>query len=181
MQETFLLATAHISDRTCLKFKTRSVQEPEKDYIFVSRLTSSSCFSYVGRTGGRQLLSLPSPCHTLGTFVHELLHAAGFHHEQSRTDRDSFIEIIWGNVKAGKESNFKKYDEATVTSFDVPYDYNSVLHYSSWAFSRGTGLRTILTLDETALGRIGQRKGMSELDSEKVNRMYSCNEHLNGH
>jgi hypothetical protein len=45
----------------------------------------------------------------------------------------------------GKEHNFRKYNEATVTNFGVPYDYGSIMHYSAHAFSRN-GKPTITPL-----------------------------------
>jgi hypothetical protein len=35
----------------------------------------------------------------------------------------------------GREHNFRKYNEGTVTSFGVEYDYGSIMHYSAHAFS----------------------------------------------
>lgn len=56
--------------------------------------------------------------------------------QQSASNRDDFIKIHWENIRSGRNHNFKKYDESTVTNFDVAYDYDSVMHYSSKAFSK---------------------------------------------
>ena len=49
-------------------------------------------------------------CLMSGIVMHELMHAAGFWHEQSRADRDDYITINWANIQAGMEFNFLKYD-----------------------------------------------------------------------
>ena len=66
------------------------------------------CWSYMGRKGGKQTLSLKPPddkkCHCLcdvGRTLHEMMHALGFYHEHSRTDRDNYIKIVEENVKKG--------------------------------------------------------------------------------
>lgn len=122
-----------------------------------------------------QQLNVNSPrCVRKGIVMHEMLHAAGFWHQQSAADRDEFVEILWENISEGHESNFNKYNESTVTDFEVSYDYLSLMHYSRKAFSKN-GNDTIVAKKNTS--KIGQREGFTEKDLLKLNRMYNATCH----
>lgn len=60
------------------------------------------------------------------TILHELMHAIGMHHEQSRDDRDRYIKIFYDNIVGGTgNKNMNIYP-----TFDrYPYDAESVLQY----------------------------------------------------
>ena len=60
-------------------------------------------------TGGQQTVSIGSGCEGMSTVVHEIMHAIGIYHEQSRTDRDDYITIETQNIDAGTFFNVKKY------------------------------------------------------------------------
>lgn len=63
----------------------------------------SGCYSYVGRVGGSQTINYPQWClDQYGSVQHEMLHALGFYHEQSRFDRDDYVTIMWDNIQAGR-------------------------------------------------------------------------------
>lgn len=63
-----------------------------------------SCFSSVGnRKVGKQRLSIGTNCDRIATIEHEFLHALGFWHEQSRADRDDYVEIMWDRISEGTE------------------------------------------------------------------------------
>ena len=64
----------------------------------------------------------------MGTIAHEIAHAAGFYHEHSRPDRDSYITVHLENVKEGYERDFDKLGTRSVKDIE-PYDYSSVMHY----------------------------------------------------
>ena len=153
---------------TCIRFVTRTDQT---DYISIVK--QSGCWSWVGRTGKSQELSLGTGCLQKGIIQHELIHALGFWHEQSRSDRDAFVRINFGNILEGQEGNFGRWD---TNNLNVPYDYTSVMHYAPKDFSKNSG-DTIVPLDASA--QIGQRDGMSENDILKINKLYVCSKYTN--
>ncbi|XP_048482543.1 protein SpAN [Plutella xylostella] len=127
--------------------------------------------------GGRQEVTLQTPgCVSLkGTVLHELLHALGFMHEQSRPERDHFVTVHYRNIRIGAENNFKKADAKSTDDFGVGYDYNSVMHYSDKAFSKNGQI----TIEPKVGGvKVGQRDGFSRGDVRKLNNMYNCSKDL---
>ncbi|KAF2985190.1 hypothetical protein EK904_007504 [Melospiza melodia maxima] len=159
--------------KTCIDFKP---WEGEKNYISVFK--GSGCWSSVGNLQmGLQQLSIGANCDRIGTVQHEFLHALGFWHEQSRSDRDDYVTIVWDRIQSGKEHNFNKYDDNRSDFLNVPYDYNSVMHYSKTAFKNGTD-PTIITNIPDFTDVIGQRMDFSEYDLKKLNRLYNCTSSL---
>ncbi|KAK2511897.1 hypothetical protein Q9233_016639 [Columba guinea] len=159
--------------KTCIDFKP---WEGEENYISVFK--GSGCWSSVGnRRVGLQQLSIGANCDRIATIQHEFLHALGFWHEQSRSDRDDYVSIVWERIQSGTGHNFNKYDDKTSDSLNVPYDYNSVMHYSKNAFRNGTE-PTIITNIPDFMDVIGQRMDFSDYDLQKLNRLYNCTSSL---
>ena len=49
----------------------------QEDYIEIFKGDPGACWSYVGRIGGKQQLSLGEGCPDTGVVVHEIMHAIG--------------------------------------------------------------------------------------------------------
>ncbi|XP_018410803.1 PREDICTED: meprin A subunit beta-like [Nanorana parkeri] len=159
--------------KTCIDFKPWA---GEKNYISVFK--DNGCYSYVGnQEWGKQPLSIGSGCDIVETVQHEFLHALGFHHEQSRSDRDDYVTIVWNKIQPGKEHNFQAYDDRTVSSLNVPYDYTSVMHYSKNAFQIDNA-PTVIPKNPQYNNIIGNQMDFGESDVLKLNRLYNCSSSL---
>ena len=74
---------------------------------------------------------------------------------------------------AGYESNFQAITNRHSTTQGIPYDYDSIMHYEAYAFSRDRNQPTIEPVNQNvSLSRLGQRRGFSELDLHHVNVLY---------
>nr|QNH72425.1 toxin candidate TRINITY_DN36852_c0_g2_i2 [Pachycerianthus maua] len=171
-------ALTEYSTKTCITFAPKT----NSDDNWVRFFKGSGCWSSVGKrfwTTGLQNLSLGDGCYSKGTIIHEVKHTLGFLHEQSRPDRDNFVEVLWENIEPGMEYNFNKYSSSTIDDLGKSYDYASVMHYGRYAFSKN-GLQTIRKVNDPNYV-LGQRVGLSTIDAMEVNALYDCQGPVDGH
>jgi hypothetical protein len=153
-------AIDHWQQRTPFKFVPQST---EADFLSFQAL--DGCFSRVGRQGGMQVVSVGTGC-SVGSAIHEIGHALGAWHEQSRSDRDNFVRIVEENIDPQFASNFNKH---ILDGEDLgTYDFGSIMHYPATAFSIN-GQPTIVTKNGQS---IGQRDGLSKGDVAAMRLMY---------
>ncbi|XP_039182144.1 meprin A subunit alpha-like [Crotalus tigris] len=155
--------------KSCIDFKP---YEGEKSYLQFEKL--DGCWSYVGNLQTGQVISIGSRCEYKDIVEHEVLHALGFFHEQSRTDRDDYVKIWWNEIIDGQANNFGKYNDSFISDLNTPYDYESVMHYGPYSFSKNSSVPTITTKIPEFNNIIGQSQDMSKTDVERLNRMYHC-------
>ena len=164
----------------------------ETNYIRIRSSTGNN--SAVGMQGGEQIINIVS-WHRRFTLAHELAHALGIWHEQSRPDRNSYVDIIEECVKSDKLRNFDRHTEADVypkgdyASFgltgDEIYDFGSVMHYGQAFFldTNQPNCTSTVTIDvlppyESWQNEIGQRDKLSELDQLTMSFLYPENNWL---
>jgi len=101
--------------------------------------------------------------------VHEIGHALGFWHEQSRPDRDQYVTVHTNNIWPGTENNFEKKTNNEVDSLGSPYDYGSIMHYSSKAFAI---FGTVSISSKIPNMPFGHAPELSPLDISQTNLLY---------
>jgi hypothetical protein len=146
------------------------------DDFFIHIQDSDRNSSMIGMRSAGQVLNMIN-WGSKFIMVHELCHALGYWHEQSRPDRDIFVDIITENIESDHVFNFDM--EPNWLAQLTPYDYDSVMHYGQFAFTKCDIPTPVLC--ETIICRvpyqgwqwlIGQRGHLSERDIEDMQNEY---------
>ncbi|KAE9417732.1 hypothetical protein Angca_010301, partial [Angiostrongylus cantonensis] len=149
-RRVFKKAAETWQSETCINF-FESNTAPDKILL----IKEDGYWSNVGRVGGVQSLSLGSGCESVGTPAHEIGHALGFFHTQSRHDRDDFITLLTKNflVILRETNNIDSYEHKDMIlgrlvarftkqsqrfnyNYNLTYDYGSVMHYGTTGVSK---------------------------------------------
>ncbi|KAK6040239.1 astacin [Cooperia oncophora] len=117
---------------TCINF-TRNPFAKDRIMVF----PEDGCWSYVGKLGGEQKLSLGRGCETVSIAAHELGHALGFfpynvptrsEMRNTRNRGEWYFQVDW-------LSQFNKETTKTNDNYNMTYDYGSIMHYGGTSAS----------------------------------------------
>ena len=164
-QQNVLAGIDHWNTHTPLKVRPRAGEANYVQFAYDSS-TEVSCESWIGMQGGQQAITVTPNC-TTGLIIHEIGHAFGLLHEQSRSDRNASVTVLYQDIDKRYASNFDQYLSA---SRDYGYfDYDSIMIYGPSDFSSNF----LDTLETVPVGiPIGQRTGLSAGDIDGVSRLY---------
>ena len=94
-----------IQEKTCINFIPKEDQDSRHHIKFIK--SKNGCGTSVGYHENTkkepQVVAYSEDCLSqIAAIEHELLHVLGLFHEQSRYDRDEYVDIFWENIEKCK-------------------------------------------------------------------------------
>lgn len=134
----------------------------------IQRTSDNSSWATIGyHTNTRNVMKLSDV--SMYTVLHELGHVIGLEHEHNRMDRDDYIKVFFGNIEDEDKDQFMIDYSRLYNNTKLPYDYESIMHYSNKTCSKNgkDTLRSLLNPDEELGG-----DSLTPLDIQRVNLIY---------
>lgn len=168
-------------NRTCIRFRHRSTQYRNYGFVVFQAKKKGCYISNVGYKGNRKPVFINLQmwdCVHKQIVLHMIGHALGYWHEQTRPDRDNYVEILYENIQKGKERYFRKRSRKDADTHGLMYDYGSIMHSRKDFFSKN-GKDTIAIAEETEYSLqgspiLGEATTLSTGDAEGINLLYMC-------
>jgi hypothetical protein len=172
----------------CIQIREMDVSPANADTCesipsIIVRSDSTGCWSYIGQVSKKmgckpkdfsqlaQTMNLGMGCGFVGTVEHQLGHALGLTHENTRHDRDRYVHFKKEHLN--KAVFDQQFPIAATDYNETTYDYFSIMHPGPFAFSLDT-METVVPRDLQLTRDIGQREGFSQYDIEHLAELYGC-------
>jgi len=186
-KKAFLDAVQHYEEVVpCLDFQETNViagsEKCAQAGIYV-KSDHPGCFAHIGMPHmngavqlGQSVCNLGPGCETMGIAAHEIGHNLGMLHEQARADRVDYVQVLWENIRSGRENQYAMNNQAAEGE---PYDIMSLMHYGDDAFAKVPHTKTMEPLTDTKK-KMGNRMGLTHADAMQVGTMYGCSDEIDG-
>ena len=166
--EAFENACKQLVAHTALKCVNRLQVDgfSDRDYVYV--VERGSNYSYIGRRGGKQLLSILNWNNPF-KISHEIKHALGWGHEQQQPKRDQYVDILFANIPDDYQEHFYITDYGN----EGEYDFDSVMHYypTDFALPAQKSIQAKARF-QSHQSMMGQRNHLSEIDLLEIQEFY---------
>ncbi|XP_053671290.1 bone morphogenetic protein 1-like [Anopheles nili] len=163
-----------LSHRTCLRFKERTFEDR---YLTITNTPDDGCWADTGRQQhGPTYANLAATCtKRSGTILHELLHVLGFPHQHARPDRDHHV-CVWYEHILPQPAALYSYEIVRPwpkLAFPLPYDFESIMHYTPDMYSIAAGqLSTLTARHPWNVAAVGQREQLTDYDVLGIQFLY---------
>lgn len=166
-----------IENKTYLNFIPKVQNDGVKSYINISYTEDKINYAYSDHIGrkpnGVNNVVIPKSMlvgsYGVGVAIHEICHALGMYHEQSRVDRDQYINVDFTNAK--DEAQFKTYKDRGDNGRDIgPFDFNSIMLYGSFDGAKDP-MRPVMTKKDGSYF-FPQNDSLSQQDVQSLIHLY---------
>uniref|UniRef100_A0A0N4ZM57 Metalloendopeptidase n=1 Tax=Parastrongyloides trichosuri TaxID=131310 RepID=A0A0N4ZM57_PARTI len=165
-------AIKKFESQTCLRFfKSTRLQADKQGLHFQPH---QYCGTIIGNIYGDKahVLGVDDYCNSsVGALQYLMGYTFGMVNQQSRSDRDKYVDVFMENVEPDDVLGFRKYDETEAEHYGLGYDFGSIFQYGIREFSVN-GNYTILPKVILYKYMMGQRVGFSFNDYKLLNFHY---------
>ena len=172
--------------RTCVRFRRKRGNQH-----FLEIFKGNGCFAsgvgynynpYTYYPNNPNRVSLGNGCFRHGVIVHELMHALGFWHEQSRPDRDNYVDIHREYIAKKYHFDFDIVSHHHPAVMNSPYDICSIMHYFVNNYTIVAKKRKQCEdisghnweVGSRNLEKMGQAQTFTDSDLSRIRQMYCC-------
>jgi hypothetical protein len=132
---------------------------------------SGACEALEGMVGGGpQPIGGSINC-TTTTILHEMGHALGLYHEQSRADRDNYVNYMEQNIDKPNHGNFDIIGSSSVGS--GYYNYASIMEYGPFSFNKDGVSPTLETIPPGMVLGVTVPGQYTSCDLDAIMRLYA--------
>uniref|UniRef100_A0A1I7YBZ7 Metalloendopeptidase n=1 Tax=Steinernema glaseri TaxID=37863 RepID=A0A1I7YBZ7_9BILA len=167
-----------IESNSCLIFKDvtneSDTSSTELAIVFQNNTNLDCHLQGIGKPSS--VLSLAEQkCRTISVYYKLILRALGLFGPQRRSDRDDYISVYEDDIEPDAVRWYEKMSDLVSSTYEVPYDFDSLLHFTPDLNQKTEGIPTMLAKDPLHQPGMGINFGLpSHSDYLLLNRLYRC-------